>query len=331
MITQLKIERFKSVRQLSIDCRRVNLFIGEPNTGKSNILEALGLVSWCAFPSRKLKEFVRFQLMQNLFYDNLTDEPILITLRGTPEAEVRIKFERDEFQFFIKATGYSAPEPFDTLPFASLNYQGEGNLRYHHTATDAIKFYRFTGLERFDYNDPGALLPPDGRNLFSVVYGSKAMREWVGELFRPYGLAVVMKPHERTIELQKQQDGVVTAYSYAMASDTLQRMLFYHAAMQSNKDAVLIFEEPEAHAFPFNTKHLGERIALDATNQYFIATHNLYLLTAILEKATPNDVAVFGARYRNFETEVLPLSQDQLSRLLEADPFLGLESVLGEA
>ena len=34
MITALKIERFKSIRKLELNCRRVNLFIGEPNIGK---------------------------------------------------------------------------------------------------------------------------------------------------------------------------------------------------------------------------------------------------------------------------------------------------------
>jgi AAA15 family ATPase/GTPase len=330
MITKLQIERFKSVRQLGIDCRRVNLFIGEPNTGKSNILEALGLVSWCASsnPNLQLREFVRFQQMQNLFYDNLTDEPLRIAFQGKPTGEINVNFERDNF-IFSTSQSPDRNTVYSTA-FAGLNYQGDGHKNQQVQEAQAIKFYRFKELEKFEANDPGALLPPDGRNLFSVVYGSKAMREWVGDLFRPYGLDVVLKPHERTIELQKRQDGVVTAYAYSMASDTLQRMLFYHAAMQSNKDATLIFEEPEAHAFPFNTKHLGERMALDSSNQYFVATHNVYLLTAVLEKANKSDVAVFATRYRNFATEVVPLSDDQLSRLLEADPFLGLESIVGE-
>jgi AAA15 family ATPase/GTPase len=42
MITKLSIANFKSIRQLDIDCKKVNLFIGEPNTGRSNILETLG-------------------------------------------------------------------------------------------------------------------------------------------------------------------------------------------------------------------------------------------------------------------------------------------------
>ena len=74
MIKKLSISNFKSVRQLDIDCKKVNLFIGEPNTGKSNILEALALLSWCTRPTEALlNNYVRFELIQNLFYDQLLD------------------------------------------------------------------------------------------------------------------------------------------------------------------------------------------------------------------------------------------------------------------
>jgi AAA15 family ATPase/GTPase len=45
-IKTIEIKNFKSIRHQKIeDCRRVNVFIGYPNVGKSNILEALGLYS----------------------------------------------------------------------------------------------------------------------------------------------------------------------------------------------------------------------------------------------------------------------------------------------
>ena len=47
MLRKLKISRFKSVRDQSLKFGRVNLFIGGNGTGKSNILEAIGLVSAC--------------------------------------------------------------------------------------------------------------------------------------------------------------------------------------------------------------------------------------------------------------------------------------------
>ena len=46
MIKNLEIKNFKSIKHLEMECKRINLFIGEPNAGKSNILEALGLASW---------------------------------------------------------------------------------------------------------------------------------------------------------------------------------------------------------------------------------------------------------------------------------------------
>ena len=57
MITTLDIKGFKSVKSIRLDCRRINLLIGEPNTGKSNILEALGFLSWWAHGG-ELRDFV---------------------------------------------------------------------------------------------------------------------------------------------------------------------------------------------------------------------------------------------------------------------------------
>ena len=45
MITSLTIERFKSIRDASFKLGRVNLFIGGNGAGKSNVLEAIGVVA----------------------------------------------------------------------------------------------------------------------------------------------------------------------------------------------------------------------------------------------------------------------------------------------
>ena len=51
MFDRLEIKNFKSIEHLDIECRRINVLIGEPNTGKSNILEALGLISYAGHSS----------------------------------------------------------------------------------------------------------------------------------------------------------------------------------------------------------------------------------------------------------------------------------------
>lgn len=45
MLKQIKIERFKSVHSAELDLGRVNLFIGGNGSGKSNILEAIGVLA----------------------------------------------------------------------------------------------------------------------------------------------------------------------------------------------------------------------------------------------------------------------------------------------
>jgi len=45
MLTKLHIENFKSIHNLDIELRKVNVFIGENGCGKSNILEAVALAS----------------------------------------------------------------------------------------------------------------------------------------------------------------------------------------------------------------------------------------------------------------------------------------------
>jgi AAA15 family ATPase/GTPase len=44
MITKLFIKNFKSVKEAELECSKINVFIGEPNTGKSNILETIALL-----------------------------------------------------------------------------------------------------------------------------------------------------------------------------------------------------------------------------------------------------------------------------------------------
>ena len=88
-------------------------------------------------------------------------------------------------------------------------------------------------------------------------------------------------------------------------------------------------EEPEAHALPYYTKYLAERIALDDRNQYFITTHNPYFLMAVLEKAPRREAAVFVTYLEGTETRVARLSDDKIEELMDmgadVEKLLGIE------
>ena len=325
MIENLEIKNFKSIKHLEIECKRINLFIGEPNTGKSNLLEALGLLSWCGSRGTNptsLKEYVRFHGTQNLFYDDLLDQSVEIT---TDKLNLKIEFKDDEFYFesVLLKNGEKSEQSKIVLDYSGNIQHG---TRLH--TTEFIKFYKFVGQNRFPDSNSSFLLPPHGSNLFAVVMANRELRETMAMFFKNFGFKLVLKPQERIFEIQKQVDDLVFSYPYVLTSDTLQRIIFYMIAMESNKNSTLVFEEPESHSFPYYTKYLGERIAFDETNQYFIATHNPYLLLSILEKADKNSVNVFVTYFSDYQTKVKCLTKEQISELMDYDPFFNLHSFI---
>ena len=325
MIKKLTIRNFKSVKELDISCRKINLFIGEPNTGKSNILEALGLLSWCGYGDTSLQDYVRLHSIQNLFYDEVLDYPIEISIFNELRREIKVLFDNNHFRF----NGYFKPKEGEKTTVTGLTLDFQGNLngkqRAAYTQFSFIKFFRFRRRNTFEGQNPGFLMPPTGYNLFSVAMHNKKMREIMSYFFKTFGLTVVFRPQHRSIEVQKVVDDIAISYPYSLTSETLQRIIFYVIAMESNENSTLVFEEPEAHAFPYYTKYLGERIALDKSNQYFIATHNPYLLSSIIEKAGKEEVCVFITYYEDYKTKVKPVYGENLSDFLEYDPFLNIE------
>jgi AAA15 family ATPase/GTPase len=79
MIRHVHIENFKSIKELDLDLKRVNVIIGEPNSGKSNILEAFGLLYWLQH-RRNLHELVRHEHINELFHLKKY-KPIKINIR----------------------------------------------------------------------------------------------------------------------------------------------------------------------------------------------------------------------------------------------------------
>ena len=325
MVETLEVKNFKSIKHLKLDCKRINIFIGEPNTGKSNILENLGLFSFgCYGPDRgaTLNDFVRFEMMSNLFYDEDLDSDVEIKFDNIM---LEIKFEKQRFYGKFTENG---KQPYDfSYDYTGRSFSGGGYSAY----LSPFKFYRFNVRRDFPVKEAGFLLPPSGQNLLAVLITHKELKSLASQIFDPFGLKLAFKPQENKIEVLKQREDIFILHPYSLTSDTLQRLVFYLVAIESNKDSVLAFEEPESHAFPYYTKYLAEVIALDKNNnQYFISTHNPYFLLSILEKAPKEDVAIFITYLEDYQTKVKPLSEKEIEEILgmEIDVFFNLDRFL---
>lgn len=331
MIEKLSIKNFKSIKEMAIDCKRINLFIGEPNTGKSNILEALGLASWIGhynFQETTLNDFARFQTPADLFFDSLVDKKIIIELPTQKASNNTISLGYSgKYYFDARSGNISIGQHFDHEGKELVEYPNRGNLEVPFTF---IKYYKYHTLNNFPIPISNFLLPPRGSNLLSTAIGNKEIRDMMAQFYESYDLKVMLKPKDNTIEIFKQKDNVVISYPYTSTSDTLQRMIFFSAAMDSNKNSTLVFEEPESFAFPYYTKHLGECIAFDNSNQYFISTHNPYLLYAIMEKTQTVDLNVCITYLKDYQTKIKQLSEDEIPLFLDSDPFFNLGHFIEE-
>ncbi|MCH8870600.1 MAG: AAA family ATPase [Chloroflexi bacterium] len=328
MLSSLEIKNFKSIKSLKLGCKRLNIFIGEPNTGKSNILESIGMFSFLYYSKLgyDLHDFVRFESTSNLFYDEILDAPLSINIG---DFRMELGFKDGDFA----GSCHSLNQRGDST--GNLNFNGDhSGLRIQGWPSDLepigmCKFYRFRLRDTFQRRETEFLLPPFGDNLMSMLLSNKDLRVLANEPFKSRGHRLGLRPQEQKIEVIKDVDDVIISHPYHLSSETFQRLIFYMAAITTNKDSVLAFEEPEAHAFPFYTKYLAEMIALDENNnQYFISTHNPYFLMPLMEKAPADDLAIFITYYEDYQTKVKPLSRSEMERITEIDVFSNIPAFL---
>lgn len=109
------------------------------------------------------------------------------------------------------------------------------------------------------------LTPPYGSNLIEIIQTHSKLRKEIAQMFERYGQKLRLRVDERRLEVTKEKEGLTYSYPYSSVADTLQRIIFYLAAIESNNHAVILLEEPEAHLFPVYVSKLGRRI-IESTN-----------------------------------------------------------------
>jgi len=315
MLSPVRICNYKSLRSLQFEARRVNVFIGEPNTGKSNILEALAFFSTGV--ASAFQEILRFKSTADLFFDQ--------KIASTVEVEIgkwkmSLRFQGGGFHGAFLAGGILKAT-------FSLHHQGIGSWSQQPTP---IKYFKFKSEPSFPNGQPGELIPPFGENLVAVLYTNEPLRKRIGEMIRAKGFRLQLKPTENELLITKDVDDELYSYPWTSVSETVRRMAFLMSALETSRDSSLLLDEPEANTFPFYTKYLAERIALDETNQFFITTHNPYLLSSIVEKTPTKDLAVFVTELEKFETKLRPIPEKNLPELLEldSDAFFNLDKLV---
>ena len=345
MFDHLEIRNFKSVEHVDLNCRRVNVLIGKPNTGKSNILESLGLISYVGHSSRggSLDSFVRCDDLSNLFHGGLHGRSIEIALhRSRPlGGELRIQervglvlgYVNGRFKGGVGEEGLireRGTEPIRT-PVEPNAYaiMGNGLTLSVSQGAEALgivptcKFYRFAPLSTFPVKAGGFLSPPSGANVLSLLLRDNDLANEVNALFSEGGLKLGLNAEENRIEVLTEYSNSSFSHPYHLTSEHLQRLVFHIAALRTNSDSLVVLEDPECYPYSSQSEGLAESIALDDRgNQFFVSTHSPQFLKSLVEKTSPEDIAVFMTNCYDYRTRVTQVPQHDLAVLTHGTDLL---------
>ena len=347
-IDNIEIKNFKSIRHQKIEgCKRINVFIGYPNVGKSNILEALSgfsLLNKKSFQGNSLKSLIRFSRLSDIFFNADTQNPATIAFNKEGDIIVYSLYDFENLKLSILGWGEITRKPDSTIgrkkgeTFLTALIDRSGSIKYsegfdiEHTGKILAKTYSFNSTIQFQSSTSLNLNIPFGENLSDIVEISPSLRKECNEMLKEYNLNLHFdrSTTANKLEIRKSlPDGTTITLDWNLIADTLRRLFFYKAAIASNQNSVLLFEEPEAHMFPPYIKKLTTDILFDKTNQFFLATHSPYVLDELILEAG-DDLSVYLVDYKDGETIVHHLSKDDLSEIREygVDLFFNIESYL---
>jgi AAA15 family ATPase/GTPase len=324
-IEHIHIHNFKSLNACEINkCKRINLFIGRPNVGKSNIVEALSLFSIPYIAdnaTKKLSMLVRLENEPELFYNgNIERDAIIETNVGV----CKLGYHPKE--------GLKGIVDFHTQSWNNIKIDEKLNvsgLYKHGRFEPPVKRYAYTQNTNYRKGHARFLIPPFGFNLFSIVEEYPRLKQDVTSFFAEYGLEIAFDKGSQTIKIIQKNGSDIFLIPYNSIADTLQRIIFYRAAIEANTNSVLLFEEPEAHAFPPYMSELTQAMIRKHDNQYFIATHSPFILNDLLENAR-KELAVFVVDFKERETKLRQLTENELNEVFQygVDLFTNNESYL---
>ncbi len=342
-LRDIEISNFKSIRHQKIEgCKRINLFLGYPNVGKSNILEAIGSVGMFELGMQFLE---RIQIKDWIRLDELTDA----FHEGDYSKGASIKVGSTDYIFYIGENAHSKSLSFNAIvngqpkerfsfseifklemfPDRSYPYSPNGE-EIRVLSPTSIHPYHFKKHIPFSKENVPYLLYPNGENIIDILSANAAFRKEVSGLFKQYGIKLVIDKNNNELKLTREtEDSIAYFLDYSLIADTLQRLIFYKAAIASNQNAVLLFEEPEAHMFPPYIKLLTQDVVESKTNQFFIATHSPFVLDTLLEEGG-EEVMIYLVDFKNGETVVKGLSPEQIAevRRYGVDLFFNMEAYL---
>jgi len=342
----LRIQNYKSIKDLQLDCGTINVFIGPPNSGKSNILEAFDVANLPYYMHSEamdriggifdLKKYFRVDTVDDFFRNGDTNKPI--SVEGEMDSSTKgfyiLKQKQDENQ--KGETKFDWKNWFDDVVSFSGNLEPLSYNRGYRFINETFRYTDLVGIESTQSFFYEHLMAPFGFNLGAVIRNNEELKELVKEYSAGSGFELAIDKTSNKISIQlRLNSGLVVTLPFAALSDTFRRMLFYKAAIQTSFADILTLEEPEALSYPPYITQLAQDIISESyRKQFFITTHSPYLLNEFIENVDKEKLAVFVCHYSQDEkqTKARRLSPRELTEIQNfgVDLFFNLNPYLND-
>ena len=328
------IKGFKSIKELHLPLKPINILIGANGSGKSNFLSF-------------------FEFLQDIYNQNLQR---YVALKGgvdrvlhngskiTHEIEAKLTFSDTSYTFTLQKNQLDnlvfAKEVFtkgDNERYESVNYKMETDLMY--APDERVRYVKeyLEQLRKYHFHDTGKNAPfhqmsnvktdflylySNGSNIAALLYHIKQEKpktyHWIlhtVQSIAPYLADFILEPNENgyinLLWRNKYNNQIYNTYNFS--DGTLRFIALTVLLFQPKLPQTIIIDEPELGLHPFAIAKLAGLIksASQRGCQIIVATQSVELINYF----TPEDIITVD--YKNGESVFERLNEESLAIWLE--------------
>jgi predicted ATPase len=346
MIEYLKIEGYKSIKEIELTMKPINLLIGSNGAGKSNFISFFKLIN--AIFNTRLQKYVIEQNADNILHfgrkhtkvmkgkmifsnGDVHNNSYIFELAQKTDGGLYLDNEGSGYKVMIEddSHNYFYNHNLEESKFASDTYKRNRILRSYISTLQVFHFHDTSDTsflrKKCDIDD-NSYLKQDGRNLPAILYFLKIKHEKVFnrivkaiQAVAPYISDFILEPsrlNDKEIELRwiDKGDPESNFSAYQLSDGTLRFIALATLLMQPDPPAVVIIDEPELGLHPFAIGKLSGIIKSASEKAQIIAATQS---PGLINNFSPEDVIVIDRNQEENQTIFKRLDEESLSHWLE--------------
>ncbi|MDR6761913.1 putative ATPase [Flavobacterium sp. 2755] len=348
MINYLEIKGYKSIKNLKLELRPINILIGSNGVGKSNFVSFFKLIN--AIFNERLQQFVLEENADNLLYfgrkttEFLFGKLIFDSGQGNNNAyRFNLAQTKEGGLFFeSESSGYNVNRESRTSGYYTTYALQESNIPKNSSYRNNYLSRHLKNIQAFHFHDTSATsylrrpcdvddnlyLKQDGRNLPAFLYLLKVNHPKVyGRIEKtiqsvaPYIDRFILEPNrnrnndnEIALRWIDKGDPESNFSAYQLSDGTLRFIALATLLLQPNPPSVIIIDEPELGLHPFAINILSGMVQIASSKaQIIVATQS----PGLISNFKPEDVIAIDRNIEENQTVFKRLNSEDLNVWLQ--------------